>query len=97
MSYGLEVYDKEGNVIIGSSYMTNRLWHYEKCTSTGEYSYDEPLDYRPILMSFGGEGAIAFVCKHIEESGEYTGFELSNPDDVAEDNALTIVIAIAYK
>jgi hypothetical protein len=92
MSYGIEIYDENGNIYFDNDKLKHRIWWQNLITSSGNYYYDTALDNEPTIVCYSVTGGVPFVWNHITSNVQYTGIEVVS-DDRANSNTIFIVFA----
>lgn len=97
MSYGIEIFDSNGEIIIGGSKLMNRVFYQTIVTSEGIYYYPSSLPYKPPIMhmpirtSVGDIVTPSYTTNHLTNNGEYIGFEAVSTDSNNVDGFNTII------
>jgi hypothetical protein len=99
MSYGLEIYDENGELIVDNEKLMNRVFYQTIVTSETTHYYSEPLDYKPPVMQVSyrtpeDEAAPpSYSVNHItNSSGQYTGIDVV--DETLGGTANKTIIAV---
>ena len=50
MSYGLEIYDENGELVVDNEKLMNRVYYQIIANSEDSYYYPEPINYKPPVM-----------------------------------------------
>jgi hypothetical protein len=81
MSYGLEIYDENGELIVDNEKLMNRVFYQTIVTSETTHYYSEPLDYKPPVMQKAfakneTDDPHPFSVNHITSNGQYVGIDI---------------------
>jgi len=98
MSYGLEIYDENGELIVDNKKLMNRVYYRTIVTTEITHYYAESFDYKPPIMQSAYSDnkdtpAYPFVIEHIIDSnGNYIGFKTL--DKTLGNNANSTIIIV---
>lgn len=79
MSYGLEVYNSDGELMTDNKKLMNRVYYQVIVNSETSYYYPEPINYKPPIMQLilndNDNPFYGYTAEHIKnENGQYVGF-----------------------
>lgn len=95
MSYGIETYDSNGNLILDNERLMHRFWDKFEVSSEGNYYYDEPLDHEPTVVDVT-LSLYSFAWSHIISGGNYTGINVYKIDDSYEYSTEGITLFLIF-
>lgn len=79
MSYGLEVYNENGEKIVDNERLMHRFIDKIETNSAGDYYFSEYLDHEPTVVDVT-LALYSFKYEFITENGLYKGLRLSKID-----------------
>lgn len=97
MSYGLEIYNENGELVVDNEKLMNRVYYQIIANSENSYYYPEPINYKPPIMQMpiGGRGYGWYSVNHIQNSSnQYVGFSTTAR---YENNRKTIITVFKIK
>lgn len=88
--YGLEIRDSTGRVVLDNRHLTQRLWYSNVHRENTIYTYPEPLDHEPTIVSIGINGYGAPI-EHRMSGGKYIGFRVTTNQARSVDDSLVVI------
>lgn len=93
MSYGLEVHDENGELVVDNEKLMNRVYYQIIANSEDSYYYPEPINYKPPIMQLpiGGGSYGWYLVNHIQNSSnQYIGFSTIARGEITRETIITV-------